>query len=179
MWLVAHGIVGRADLPIPVFWFAVAAAGVLVVSFLMLASGWTSPRLERPRERPLMRIPLAVEILLGAVGVFVFAVTVYAGLAGTDSQRDNLAPIAVYVGFWVGIPFLSLLFGNVFRLLSPWRAIGRAVGWFAGRWRAARSRSRSPTRRGSGAGRPSRGCWRSPSASCPGPPTATPGRSPS
>jgi hypothetical protein len=133
VWLIAHGIVGRADLPIPVFWFAVAAAAVLVVSFLMLASGWTRPRLEHPRERPLMRIPLAVEILLGAVGVFVFAVTVYAGLAGTDSQRDNLAPIAVYVGFWVGIPFLSLLFGNVFRLLSPWRAIGRAVGWLAGR----------------------------------------------
>ena len=133
MGLFAHGIVGRADLPIPVFWFAVAAAAVLVVSFLMLAGGWTRPRLEHPRQRPLMRIPLAVEILLGAVGVFVFAVTVYAGLAGTDSQRDNLAPIAVYVGFWVGIPFLSLLFGNVFRLLSPWRAIGRAVGWLAGR----------------------------------------------
>jgi hypothetical protein len=131
--LFAHGIVGRADLPIPVFWFAVAAAAVLVVSFLMLASGWTRPRLEHPRGRPLMRIPLVVEILLGAVGVFVFAVIVYAGLAGTDSQRDNLAPIAVYVGFWVGIPFLSLLFGNVFRLLSPWRAIGRAVGWLAGR----------------------------------------------
>jgi hypothetical protein len=39
----------------------------------------------------------------------------------------------VYVGFWVGIPFLSLLFGDVFRLLSPWRAIGRAVGWAAAR----------------------------------------------
>lgn len=133
MWQIAHGIVGRADLPIPVFWFAVAAAGVLVVSFLMLAGGWTRPRLEHRRERPLARIPLAVEILLGAVGVFVFAVTVYAGLAGTDTQRDNLAPIAVYVGFWVGVPFLSLLFGNVFRLLSPWRAIGRAVGWLGAR----------------------------------------------
>ena len=39
----------------------------------------------------------------------------------------------VYVGFWVGIPFASLLFGDVFRLLSPWRAIGRAVGWVASR----------------------------------------------
>jgi hypothetical protein len=32
----------------------------------------------------------------------------------------------------LGIPFVSLLLGDVFRLLSPWRAIGRAVGW-AGR----------------------------------------------
>ena len=72
-------------------------------------------------------------MLLGAAGVFVFAVTVYAGLAGTDTQTDNLAPTAVYVGFWVGIPFLTLLLGDVFRLLSPWRAIGRATGWLAGR----------------------------------------------
>jgi hypothetical protein len=134
VWLFAHGIVGRADLPIPVLWFAAAAAAVLVVSFAALAAGWTRPRLESPAVRPLVRIPLAVEMLLGAIGVFVFGVTVYAGLAGTESQADNLAPTAVYVGFWVGVPFASLLFGNVFRLLSPWRAIGRAVGWVTGRF---------------------------------------------
>lgn len=92
-------------------------------------------------------------MLLGAVGVFVFAVAVYAGLVGTDSRRDNLAPIAVYVGFWVGIPFLSLLFGDVFRLLSPWRAIGRATGWLASL--VARRQSRSPIPSGWAAGRPS------------------------
>jgi hypothetical protein len=133
VWLLAHGIVGRADIPIPVVWFAVAAAVVLVVSFLALAAGWTRPRLERIPSLALLRIPLVVEVVLGAVGVFVFAVVVYAGLAGTDSQPDNLAPTAVYVGFWVGVPFATLLFGNVFRLLSPWRAIGRATGFVADR----------------------------------------------
>ena len=133
VWLIAHGIVGRADLPIPMAWFGVAAAVVLVVSFLALAAGWSRPRLERVPRRALVRIPLVAEVLLGAAGVVVFFVTVYAGLAGTETQSDNLAPTAVYVGFWVGIPFLTLLLGNVFRLLSPWRAIGRATGWVAGR----------------------------------------------
>lgn len=133
MWLLAHGIVGRADIPIPVLWFAVAAAGVLVASFLALAGGWTRPRLERVRERPLVRVPLVAEVLLGALGVFVFAVVVLAGLAGTDSQPDNLAPTAVYVGFWVGVPFATLLLGDVFRLLSPWRALGRATGFVTAR----------------------------------------------
>ena len=112
MLLFAHGIVGRADLPIPEALFGAAAAAVLVVSFLALAAGWSTPRLEPCRERPLFRIPLAVEVLLGAIGVAVFAIIVYAGLAGTDSQQDNLAPTAVYVGFWVGVPFVSLLFGD-------------------------------------------------------------------
>jgi hypothetical protein len=131
--LFAHGIVGRADLPIPAELFAAAAAAVLVVSFLALAAGWTRPRLERVPERALFRIPLAVEVLLGALGVAAFAVTVYAGLAGTDTQRDNLAPTAVYVGFWIAVPVASLLLGDVFRLLSPWRALGRAAGWAAAR----------------------------------------------
>jgi hypothetical protein len=127
--LFAHGIVGRADLPIPVSLFAVAAAAVLVVSFVALAGGWSRPRLERFRERRIVPIPLAVEVLLGALGFFVFAVCVYAGLAGTDSTVANLAPTAVYVGFWVGVPFATLLLGDVFRLVSPWRAVGRATGW--------------------------------------------------
>jgi hypothetical protein len=132
----AHGIVGRADLPIPTELFGVAAAAVLVASFVALAAGWTRPRLERAGGRPgrpLARVPLAVEILLGAAGVAAFAVSAYAGLAGTDVQMDNLAPTAVYVGFWVGVPFASLLLGDVFRLLSPWRAVGRAAGRLASR----------------------------------------------
>jgi hypothetical protein len=133
MLVFAHGIVGRADLPIPSELFGAAAAVVLVVSFLALAAGWTRPRLERVRERALFGIPLAVEVPCGAIGVAVFAVVVYAGLAGTDSQQANLAPTAVYVGFWVAVPFLSLVIGDWFRLFNPWRAIGRATGWVANR----------------------------------------------
>ena len=129
----AHGLVGRADLPIPKALFAAAAAAVLVVSFVALASLWSTPRLQEPRERRLFRLPLAVDAVLGVVGVVAFGAVVYAGLAGTDSEQDNLAPTAIFVILWVGVPFASLLFGDVFRLLSPWRAIGRAVGWVVAR----------------------------------------------
>src|SRR3954447_16760609 len=101
MLVIAHAIVGRAALPIPETLFGAAAAAVLVVSFVALAAGWSRPRLEPVRERPLLALPLAAEVLLGALGVVVFAVTAYAGLAGTDSQQDNLAPTLIFVGFWV------------------------------------------------------------------------------
>jgi hypothetical protein len=125
----AHGIVGRADLPIPTELFGVAAAAALVASFVALAAGWSRPRLERVRERALFVLPRIVEVALGLAGVIVFAASAWAGLAGTDVQADNLAPTAVFVVFWVGVPFASLLLGDVWRLLSPWRAIGRGVGW--------------------------------------------------
>ena len=129
----AHGLVGRADLPIPEALFAGAAALVLVLSFAALATLWSTPRLQEPRERRLVRLPVAADVVLGLVGVVTFAAVVYAGLAGTDSEQDNLAPHVVFVTLWVGVPFASLLFGDIFRLLSPWRAIGRAVGWVAAR----------------------------------------------
>jgi hypothetical protein len=132
--LFAHGIAGRADLPIPLTWFYAAAAAVLVVSFVVLALGWTRPKLVSAPQRPLFALPRAVEVVCGAIGVLVFAVVAYAGIFGTDSQVDNLAPTAIYVGFWIGVPFASLALGDVFRLFNPWRAVGRGVGWFASRY---------------------------------------------
>jgi hypothetical protein len=132
--LFAHGIVGRADLPIPETLFGAAAAVVLVVSFVALAAGWTTPRIAHARQRPLFRLPVAVDVVLGALGLAAFAITAYAGLAGTDEQLENLAPTMVYVAFWVGVPFASLIFGDVWRLLSPWRALGRFVGWAGARF---------------------------------------------
>jgi hypothetical protein len=130
----AHGLAGRADLPIPIELFAVGAAIVLVLSFVALGALWSQPRLQRIPERRLFRAPLIFDVVLGTLGVVVFGLAVWAGLAGTDVERDNLGPLLVYVFFWVGVPFASLLFGDIWRLLSPWRAIGRATGAIAKRF---------------------------------------------
>lgn len=125
----AHGIVGRQDLPIPRWLFVWAAAVVLIASFVALATLWPKPQLENVSERVALSVPRAVDVLLGALGVAFFGLVVYAGFAGSQTPVDNIAPTAIFVLFWVGIPVLSLFFGDVFRALSPWRAIGRAAGW--------------------------------------------------
>ncbi|WP_205697512.1 fenitrothion hydrolase [Conexibacter sp. SYSU D00693] len=130
---LAHGLVGRQDLPIPRWLFAWGAAVVLVVSFVGLGVLWAKPRLEEAAEHRVLGVPKALEVLAGALGVAAFAFVVYAGFAGTQTPTANLAPTAVYVLFWVGVPVLSLLFGDVFLAFNPWRAIGRAAGWVAGR----------------------------------------------
>jgi hypothetical protein len=123
----AHGLVGREDPAIPAWLFGWAAAIVLAASFAALKVLWPKPRLQEPEERRLFRIPRAVDIVCGAIGIFCFAVVVYAGFAGSDVPRANLAPTAVYTIFWVGIPIASALFGDVFRAFNPWRSLALAV----------------------------------------------------
>jgi hypothetical protein len=133
--LFAHGLVSRADLPIPEWLFGWAAAMVLVVSFVALAVLWPDPRLQEERWRALFGgrrlLTRPLEIVCGAIGVFLFGLVVYSGLEGTQSQTANFAPTFIYVIFWVGLVAVSVLFGDVFRAFNPWRALGRAVAWVA------------------------------------------------
>jgi len=137
--LFAHagGLIGRSDLPIPEWLFGWAAAMVLVISFVALAILWPEPKLEGDRWRPLPggRVvgSRVVEIVCGTIGVGLLGVVVYTGLEGTQSPAANFAPTFVFVIFWIGLVPASVLFGDVFRAFNPWRALGRAVGWAAGR----------------------------------------------
>jgi hypothetical protein len=121
----AHGIVGKADLPIPVWLFSWTAAIVLVVSFVALSTMWTRPQLQKPRLRRLFKLPRPVEWLASLCGLFLFGVVVYSGFAGAQVTQANFSVTFIYVIFWVGIPVASVLFGDIFRALSPWRTCAR------------------------------------------------------
>jgi hypothetical protein len=133
----AHGLVQRSTLPIPQWLFGWAAAAVLCVSFVALAALWPRPRLEHPGWRPLPRGigralgSRAVEVVCGAIGVAILGLVLLCGYAGPDTPLGNFAPTFVFIIFWVGLVFASLLFGDVFRAFNPWRAIGRVL--FRGR----------------------------------------------
>ena len=135
--ILAHGIVQRADVPIPEVVFFYGAAGILVVSFVLLALFWPQPKLEGASAKPVggagvqPRLWCAVDVVCGVVGVFLFGVVVWAGLAGVQTVAANIAPTFVYVVFWNGLVLLSVLFGDVFRAFNPWRAVARAVGGVA------------------------------------------------
>jgi hypothetical protein len=131
--LLAHGIGGRQDLPIP-FGFAVTGAAVaLVVSFVALGVLWREPRLDaRCAGRPL---PASLARLLDSrglrIGLRTFGVvaTAYVAIAAIFGPDDALNPTAgaLYVLLWVGLVPASLLLGPVWRLLNPLRALHRGL----------------------------------------------------
>jgi hypothetical protein len=136
----AHGLGGVTDLPVPGWLFYYGAALVLILSFVALWALWKRPLLERAsRGRPL---PEGLEaflrsrtlhIVLGAVSLALFVLVWVAAAIGDTSPDENLAPRFVFVVFWLGLPALSVLFGNVWTVLSPWRAAADAAAWFSER----------------------------------------------
>jgi hypothetical protein len=143
---LAHGIVGKADLPIPVWLFSWTAAIVLVISFVALSTMWTRPQLQKPHLHRLLALPRTpfpllglrgrgamLEWLAGAIGVGLFALVVYSGFAGYQVAPENFSVTFIYVIFWVGTPVASVIFGDVFRALSPWRTCARVLAALARR----------------------------------------------
>ncbi|MGB0872372.1 MAG: fenitrothion hydrolase [Solirubrobacterales bacterium] len=129
MIVLAHGLGERADLPLPGWLFAWAAAAVLAISFFAFAAMWQTPKLETATPTQRFRIPGFLVPLCGLVGVAVLAFLVYAGFAGDQDPSTNIVPTFVYVYAWSVLPIASALFGDVFRAFNPWLAVGRAAGW--------------------------------------------------
>jgi hypothetical protein len=131
---LAHALVARKDLPVPAWLFAWGASLVLIVSFFALSAGWRKARFEDEKWRPLSErfsrtlLSLPVQVLCGAAGVLLLGFSIYAGLRGTEAPDRNFALTFIFVTTWLGLPFFSVIFGDVFRPFNPWRAVGRAVG---------------------------------------------------
>jgi hypothetical protein len=128
-----HGIGGRLDLPVPVSYFVVGAGLVLVLSFVALAVLWPEPRLQTgPRHEPVRFTKGRGWVLpaLGMVGLLLVIGQLVPPLLGaaTDSTRPTIAPVLVWVLFWLVVPFAGVVIGDWYSDLNPWRSLGRRLG---------------------------------------------------
>lgn len=126
--LPAHGLGGSTDLPIPFLYAMVGASWALTISFAVLALAWKEPRFADPGEPVAPRARRPWLAVLGA------ALTVWIlGALFLGPNEQNGGQQAVYIFVWVGLVPLALLFGQVWRDLSPWRTIQSGIGRLTGR----------------------------------------------
>jgi hypothetical protein len=134
--LVAHGFSGVRDPVLPDWLTYYGSALVLILSFVALGVLWRRPLLEgREGGRPLgerwqgLLLWPGWRILVGTFSTGLLVLLWLAALVGEPDAGDNLAPLFIWVIFWVGLVPLVVLFGNLWGLLSPWRAVADAVAW--------------------------------------------------
>lgn len=131
--VLAHGLGGSADLPIPFTYAVVGAAWTLTFTFAVVALAWRKPRFDADTPgRPLPdRVTAVIDApatrwLIGAAGL-AFAVWVaVAAVTGPQDSRNAL-PGVFYVLLWVGLVALSLFLGPVWRVISPVRTVLRLL----------------------------------------------------
>lgn len=135
---IAHGIGGAKDLPISPELAIAGATAALVVSFTVLAVAWRTPRYDaatsgRPAPAWLASIvdSLGWRVLWRTVGFVLF---VYVGAAAVLGKDLVINPVfgVFYVWWWVGLVPLSLLFGPVWKAISPVRTINLAFAKVSG-----------------------------------------------
>ena len=124
----AHGVGGRFDLPVPAWQLAWAASFAVAASFVALGMFWNTPRFRaaaagRDLPGPLQRAGRALVILARVAGLFALGVLTYAALGGNSNPSVNIAPVAVYVIFWVGLQVVSVLVGDVWLESNPFRSL--------------------------------------------------------
>jgi hypothetical protein len=131
----AHGFGQRFDLPVPLWLWLAGAALTVVLSFAMVIDFLPArlERLDHPRleilRGPAFRSSTRRVLLALARGasVALFVLTIVAGLIGNSDPAHNLAPTMVWVGFWVGLAFVSALVVDAWAVLSPLRV---SFQWF-------------------------------------------------
>ena len=125
----AHGIGGASDLPIPGWLFAWGATAVLILSFVALGVLWPKPRLESMGRRFAFTLPRFAEPAAAILGLALTAIVVVSALFGTTDTATNLAPTFVWVAFWVAVPLATVVLGDFYTALDPWRTIARVAGF--------------------------------------------------
>ncbi|MPZ00392.1 MAG: hypothetical protein GEU97_20900 [Actinophytocola sp.] len=132
--ILAHGLGGRADLPVPTWLALFAGVLAVLVSFFALAALWTEPKLRggqagTPLPAGLARVvdARATRVVLQVVGVVLLALLLATAWFGTDSSATNPAATWFYVWFWVALVPLSLALGPVWRRLNPLRTLAAAL----------------------------------------------------
>lgn len=138
--VLAHGLGGSTDLPIPFAYTVVAAAWALSFSFAILVFAWRTPRLRAdtaglPLPAFINRMvgSTAFRAVLAGLGLAFTTWVALAGFFGPDKTSQNALPGTFYILLWVGLVALSLVFGPVWRLISP----VRALRWILTSWRGA------------------------------------------
>ena len=131
--VLAHGLGGSNDLPIPYTYALIGAAWALTFTFAVVALAWRKPRFDSARPgRPLPQwvntvVDARATRWSAAIAVLLFAVWVTIAAIVGPQDADNPLPGVFYVLLWVGLPALSLVVGPVWRAVSPVRTVYRVL----------------------------------------------------
>jgi hypothetical protein len=136
--LPLHGLGGAQDLAISAELAIVGGAAAVTVSFAVLAMAWRTPRYDNAtsgRPAPAWLATFVDSIwwrgFLRLVGLLALVYLAVVAVVGKDLLTNPIFGI-FYVWIWVGMVPASLVFGRVWKAISPFRLISTGIARLSG-----------------------------------------------
>ncbi len=105
-------------------------AGVAAVALTVLFLIFAHPRLIRgvfsSRALPQL-VPNTVGVAISLASTAFLALLLYHGITGTRDPLENPLPVFIWSVWWILIPVVQALIGNVWHWLNPWRGLVRLL----------------------------------------------------
>jgi hypothetical protein len=121
--VAAHGIGQAFTLPVPLPLYltgaGLAVAASFVVSVVVVRPAGPAPRY--PTWQVAGWLSRTLSVLLQALGLAWWLVMIFAGF--TVNTISPLPAILFWIGFWIGLPIVAIVFGNPWPSLSPFRTL--------------------------------------------------------
>jgi len=131
--VLAHGVGGSTDLPLPLSYALIGGVWALIVTFAVVGVAWRTPRFDpaKPGRALPQWVTDAVNspIVRGVLAAATVAATVWVAVAAIwgPQGNDNALPGAFYVLLWVGLVAVSVIVGPIWRVISPVRTVWRLL----------------------------------------------------
>ena len=127
----AHGFGEQLELEIPL-WLWLGGAGLTVLLSFAVVIDFLPKRFQSIHypeidisDNFIVRLFISKFTLwvIRASVLVLLVLVISAGIFGVQTPQDNIAPTSIWVIFWVGVSFTSVLFGNYWRVINPLSSI--------------------------------------------------------
>lgn len=128
----AHGFGERYNIPVPLWLYLYGAAAVVILSFILIGAVigkmssksdyWRHDLLQHRRLKQVLENQVLLSFVK-AVSLGLFLLLIATALFGNQSPIRNFSPTFLWIIWWVGFGFLTVLVGNFWALVNPWKII--------------------------------------------------------
>jgi len=124
-----HGFGARYDLPLPLPLWIAGAVSTVVLSFVVMAlavrsgADAASSPARVVRDTSTDAMARAIVFIARLLAVAMLVLIVVAGSIGDQMPTSNIAPTAIWIGWWVGFSYLSAFGGDIWAVVNPWSTI--------------------------------------------------------
>ena len=131
--VAAHAIGGTFQLPVPLWLYLIGAGAAVAASFVVITLVSRRARSEVAYStRP---VPIGVASAM-RTGLRALGMAWWYGAIGVGILVGDISPLPAvlfWIGIWVGLPIVAVLFGNPWPSLSPFRTTYAALASIAAR----------------------------------------------